>query len=123
MHIGTLSGTTNAGSTVIDFAGASLGSLSYTVNAGSVGITLPAASVSGSASVNAGSLNLCAPPGAGLRIELSSILASNNFAERGLVQTGSTWTSPGYATAAVKIDLSLSANAGSVEIDPTGGCG
>jgi hypothetical protein len=123
MHIGTMSGTTNAGSTVIDFTGATLGSLSYTVNAGSVGITLPAASLGGSASINAGSLNLCTPPGAGLRIESSSILASNNFAERGLVQTGSTWTSPGYTTATVRIDLSLSANAGSVELDPTGGCG
>jgi hypothetical protein len=122
MHITTFSGTTNAGQTAIDFSGASLGSLSYTVNAGSTKITLPPASLAGSASINAGSLDLCAPPGAGLRIESSSILASNNFEERGLVQTGSTWTSPGYATAAIKIDLSLSANAGNVELDPTGGC-
>ncbi len=122
MHIAGFSGTTNAGNTTVDFSGASLGSLSYTVNAGSTQITLPAASLSGSATVNAGSLELCLPAGAGVRIQSSSVLASNNFGERGLVQTGSTWTSPGYGLAPVKIDLSLTANAGSVALDPTGGC-
>jgi hypothetical protein len=123
MHLTRFSGTTNAGETIVDFSGASLGSLSYTVNAGSTSITLPAASMSGSASINAGRLRLCVPPGAALRIDSSSILASNNFAERGLVQTESTWTSPTYPLAAIKIDLSLSANAGNVELDPVGGCG
>ena len=117
-----LSRTTNAGKTTIDFSGTTLRRLSYTVNAGSTLITLPAASMSGSATVNAGSLGLCVAPGTGVRIESGSVLASNNYAQRGLVQTGSTWTSPGYATAAVQVDLSISANAGSVELDPAGGC-
>jgi LiaF transmembrane domain len=122
MHLRDLSLTTNAGSTVVDLTGASLPSFSWTVNAGSSKITLPAASMTGSATVNAGSLAICVPPGAGVRIQSSSFLASNNFGERDLIQTGSTWTSSGYAGAPVQIDLSISANAGSVELNPSGGC-
>lgn len=122
MHLDDYSGTTNAGKTTIDFTGTTLRRLSYTVNAGSTLITLPAASVAGSATVNAGSLGLCVAPGSGLRIESGSVLGSNNYGQKGLVQTGSTWTTPGYATSAVQIDLSISANAGSVELDPAGGC-
>lgn len=121
-HLDDYSGTTNAGKTTIDLSGAALSRLSYTVNAGSTLITLPMASVSGSVTVNAGSLGLCVAPGTGVKIDSSSLLASNNYAARGLVQTGSTWTSPGYATAQTKVDLSITANAGSVELDPTGGC-
>ena len=122
MHLTDLSMTTNAGSTVVDLTGATLPSFSWTVNAGSSELTLPSTSLSGSATVNAGSLGICAPSGAGLRIQSSSFLASNNFAERGLTQNGSTWTTPGFETAGVKIELSISANAGSVELDPSGGC-
>jgi hypothetical protein len=121
-HLSRLSMTTNAGDTTIDLEGATVPSLSYTLNAGSGRITLPSASMTGSATVNAGSLELCVPSGAGLRIESSSTLGSNDFAEKGLVQTGSTWTTPTYGSSAVHIDLSLTANAGSIELDPVGGC-
>jgi hypothetical protein len=121
-HLSRLSMTTNAGTTTIDLDGANLTTLSYTLNAGSTRIALPSTSMTGSATVNAGSLGLCVPTGADLRIESSSILASNNFAERGLIQTGSTWTSPAYGLSPIQIDLSLTANAGSIELDPTGGC-
>ena len=53
--------TTNAGSTVVDLTGATLPSFSWTVNAGSSELTLPSTSLSGSATVNAGSLGICAP--------------------------------------------------------------
>jgi hypothetical protein len=82
----------------------------------------PAATLSGSATVNAGSLALCIPPGTGVRIQSGSVLGSNNYGEKGLIQDGSTWTSPGYGLSSTQIDLSISANAGSVELDPAGGC-
>lgn len=122
-HLRGLSMTTNAGKTTIDLSGATVGSLSYTLNAGQTRILLPSTALSGSATVNAGDLGFCVVPGTGLRIDSNSTLASNNFGARGLVQSGSTWTTPGYDTAAVRIDLSLSANAGSIELDPSGGCG
>ena len=109
LHLDDFSGTTNAGKTAIDFTGTTLRQLSYTVNAGSTGITLPATSLSGSATVNAGGLALCVPTG-------------NNYAEKGLIQDGSTWTSPGFGLSSAQIDLSISANAGSIELDPAGGC-
>ncbi|HSS36801.1 MAG TPA: hypothetical protein VLR93_11050 [Patescibacteria group bacterium] len=122
LHLDDFSGTTNAGKTAIDFTGTTLRQLSYTVNAGSTGITLPATSLSGSATVNAGGLALCVPTGTGIRIQSGSLLGSNNYAEKGLIQDGSTWTSPGFGLSSTQIDLSISANAGSVELDPAGGC-
>ena len=122
LHLVGFSMTTNAGKATVDLTDATVSTLSYTLNAGTARIALPASSLSGSATVNAGDLGLCVPGGAGLRIESSSVLASNDFAAHGLVQNGSTWTTPGYDAATIKIDLSLSANAGSVRLDPTGGC-
>lgn len=122
VHLRGLSMTTNAGKTTIDLSGATVPSLSYTLNAGSARIALPVASMTGSATVNAGSLGLCVPSGVELRIESSSTLGSNDFAQHGLILTGSTWTTPGYGLSSTTIDLSLTANAGSIELDPTGGC-
>lgn len=121
-HIRGLSMTTNAGKTTIDLNGATVGSLSYTLNAGQTRIVLPSTSMSGSATVNAGDLGLCMVPGTDLRIDSNSTLASNNFGTRGLIQSGSTWTTPGYGLATAQINLSLTANAGSIELDPSGGC-
>ena len=122
-HLRALSMTTNAGQTKIDLTGATIGTLSYTLNAGQTRIQLPSGALSGSATVNAGDLGFCVVPGTGLRIDSNSTLASNNFEERGLTQNGSTWTTPGYGISSARIDLSLSANAGSIELDPEGGCG
>ncbi|MEA2538558.1 MAG: hypothetical protein QOF11_2792 [Chloroflexota bacterium] len=122
MHLRALAMTTNAGRTRMDLSGANVGTLSYTLNAGETRILLPATALTGSATVNAGQLGLCLVPGTALRVVSNSTLASNNFAERGLVANGSTWTTPGYDSAPVRIDLSLSANAGSIELDPDGGC-
>jgi len=135
----------NAGSTTADLGGAALGSLdlelnagSATVdlgsitsikgidaglNAGSMSLTLPNLSMTGSIEANAGSVKLCAPPGAGLRLRTGeSLLATYDYANHGLVKSGATWTTPGYDTAEIKIDLSTTANAGAFELDPEGGC-
>jgi hypothetical protein len=83
---------------------------------------MPHSNLNGSVTVNAGSFEFCVPTGVGLRIQSSNVLGSNNFGDRGLVQDGDTWTSPGYALAPVKIELSATANLGSIELDPEGGC-
>jgi hypothetical protein len=121
-RLGGVSLTTNAGSMVVDLGSAAASGLSATVNAGSTKVTFPSADLGGSVTVNAGSFEFCVPSGVGLRIESTTVLGSNNFAERGLVQTGSTWTSPSYLLAPIKIDLSATANLGSLELDPEGGC-
>jgi hypothetical protein len=115
--------TGNAGSVRIDLSNsASVGSFEATVNAGDVLVALPSISMSGSVTVNAGHVGFCAPPGAGLRFETSGAFSGNNFDAKGLSQTGDTWTSPDYATAVTKIDLQATVNAGSVELNPIGGC-
>ena len=138
--------TLNAGSSTVSLAGAKLGGFETTVNAGSatvdlgsvgqirdvriqlnagsIGVTLPSLSMTGSIEVNVGSVKVCTAPGVGLRIQTSeSIVSSYDFEGHGLVKSGSTWQTPGFDSAAVKIDLHAQANAGSISLDPAGGCG
>ena len=49
-------------------------------------------------------------------------MASYDYADHGLAQDGSTWTSPGFDSAAQKIELTTEANAGSFALDPEEGC-
>jgi hypothetical protein len=113
----------NAGTTRADFTGAALERLDVTANAGDARLTLPASTLSGSLTANAGSIAICVPDGTGLRVSMGdAFLAGNNFEEHGLARDGDQWTSPGYAGATAKIDLSATANAGSITLNPDGGC-
>ena len=114
----------NAGAATVDLgAASSIGRIEFQLNAGSLGLTLPNVSVTGSIEANAGAVKLCAPPGAGLRLRTGdNIIASYDYASHGLVQNGTTWTTPGYDSASVQIDLRTAANAGSFMLDPEGGC-
>lgn len=124
--------TTNAGSATVDLSGAFVDHLGLTLNAGNIEVTFngsnrlvpDTAPLTGSATVNAGRLVLCAPGSSfGFRFTTNdSVAASNNFAEQGLTKSGSTWTSAGYDEAAVKLDLSITANLGRVELNPEDGC-
>jgi hypothetical protein len=112
----------NAGSATVDLGSvAAIHELRFELNAGSAGITLPSLDMSGSIEANAGSVRLCVPAGAGLRIETgSSVAASYDFHD--LIQDGSVWTSPGYDDADVRIDLRTDGTAASFTLDPEGGC-
>jgi hypothetical protein len=135
--------TLNAGSSMVNLAGANLGSFETTLNAGSatvdlgsvrqlhdidiqlnagsIGVTLPSLATTGSIEVNAGSVKICTPPGVDLRLQTDeSIVASYDFDGQGLTKSGSTWQTPGFDTAAVKIDLHVQANAGSVSLNRSG---
>lgn len=116
----------NAGdATVWAFGLVEAGSVSASVNAGSLVISLPVptSDLGGSLSVNAGSIEVCVPDGVGLRIRMDGgALGSNNYDDRGLVRAGDTWTRPGFDTAAQQIELSVSANLGSITLNPESGC-
>ena len=122
MRLDRVQVSVNAGSATLDLGGAlEATSLEASVNAGSLTVTLPATSMTGSVSANAGSLELCVPDGVGLRIRLEdNALGSNNFADTGLVQVGDTWTTTGISSA--RIDLAASANLGSITLNPEDGC-
>jgi hypothetical protein len=135
----------NAGRATVDLEGATLGSLDLelnaasatvdlgpvkaidgldaSLNAGSLGLTLPNLSLHGTIEANAGAVKLCAPAGAALKLHTGeSVVGSYAYDGHGLVKDGSTWTTPGFETAAVQIELQTSANAGSFTLDPEGGC-
>ncbi|HEY4633914.1 MAG TPA: hypothetical protein VIH00_08375 [Candidatus Limnocylindrales bacterium] len=109
----------NAGDATFDLRGVTtIGSVAVDVNAASVLVHLPAHSMRGAIEVNAGSIDLCAPSGVGLRLDTGdSVLSSHDYAAAGLVQSGSTWETPGYDTAAVQIALRTEARAGSYTLD------
>jgi hypothetical protein len=121
--LGEVSLSVNAASATADLSAASVAHLDVSANAGTARLTLPAANVSGSLSANAGSIDVCVPAGTALRIATSGSLGGNNFDDRGLTQSGDTWTTPDYASASTRIDLSASANLGSITLNPDGGCG
>jgi hypothetical protein len=124
MHVPTTSATVNAGSLRLDLSETQdVATVDATVNAGSITVTLPAASITGSLAANAGSIEVCVPSGVGLRFRGSdNPLSSDNFAEQGLVQSGDTWTSPGYDSADFRIDMTTEATAGSIALNPESGC-
>jgi hypothetical protein len=116
--------TANAGSMRLDLTGATVQRMGLTLNAGDVRIALPASSLEGSWTVNAGSVDFCASPEVGLRIRTNdNITASFDYARAGLIREGNTWTSASYATATNRIDLTTTANAGSFSLNPPEGCG
>jgi hypothetical protein len=122
--VGRLDLQLNAGAATIDFGSAeAVAGIDIGLNAGSLGLTLPRVSTTGTIHANAGAVRLCAPEGVGLKLHTNeSIVASYDYADHGLVQDGSTWTTPGFETASVRIELQTEANAGSFALDPEEGC-
>lgn len=120
-RIGSLELELNAGKARLDAAGATLSRLDVEINAGAATVLLPeAGDFSGHLAVNAGSLEVCAPAGLGLRVRGKSALGTTTF--NGLVRVGDAWESPDYTTAKSHADVTVSANVGSVVINPEGGC-
>jgi hypothetical protein len=120
-RLGTLDLVLNAGDARVDLTGATLERLEVAVNAGAARLLLPAESdVRGNLRVAAGALELCIPDGLGVRIVGDAVLGSTTF--NGLIRAGDAWETPGYATAAHRADLAVSASAGSVDVNPEGDC-
>lgn len=127
LHLSALDASVNAGDAHLDLTGVlDATTISTSVNAGSLAISLPApgGTLTGTMSANAGSLQICVPWGVALRIRAGDrTLSSDNYGDRGLTEAGGTWTTPGFETATSRIDLSVSANLGSVTLNPEDGCG
>lgn len=65
----------------------------------------------------ASKLTLVVPGNVGLTIRLTGVATSTNFMGSGLFSEAKTWVSPNYAEAKTKIDLDISAAAGSIQLD------
>ena len=126
----------NAGSAEVDLAGMTVPaidasgargttSLTASVNAGSLVLLLPRApgdTLRGDVSVNAGSASICTPDGVALRVHSDESLGSVDVGDRGLVREGDTWSTPGFDGASTRIEITVSANLGSITLDPEDGC-
>lgn len=125
MTVGAFDASVNAGEARIDLSGTrGTRTVSASVNAGSLVLLLPvpADTLGGQISVNAGSASICTPDGVAVRIRSDASLGSVDLGGRGLVQVGDAWSTPGYDGASIRIDLTVSANLGSVTLDPEDGC-
>lgn len=126
-HLSALDVSVNAGDAHVDLAGAlDTASVSASVNFGSLAISLPTpgGTLTGTLSTNAGSLEICVPAGVALRFRAGDhALGSDNFGDRGLTEAGGTWTTGGFDAATSRIDLAVSANLGSITLNPEDGCG
>ena len=111
----------NAGDARVDATGARIERLDMSTNAGRARLLVDG-DTSGSLSANAGSLELCAPVDATLRLRVEEQLTfAHNLDERGLAQSGDVWTREGAVGAPV-IDLAVEGNAANFSLDPEGGC-
>ena len=124
-RLSSLNLTLNAGELTADADGAAtLERVNGTVNAGSGSVSLPAMNVDANFTVNAGSLELCTPTDVGVRVQWSSTLASNNLDSLGLEKVGEdVWQTSGFGSAGTRIDMNVTANAGSFALTIGGGCG
>ena len=119
-RIGSLDLQVNAGEAEVHLGGATLSHLSMHVNAAAGFVTLGDDDLTGDLTVNAGSLEVCAPGELGLRIHGTTALGATTY--NGLTRSGDAWETPGYASATHHADLTVSASVGSVNINPVGGC-
>jgi hypothetical protein len=120
-QLGNLRLAVNAGEMRVDLTGATVAHLSMRVNAAAAWLRLPAAQDTiADLSVNAGALRICAPSEVGLRVHQAGVLSS--ITDTGLVRSGDTWESPGYSMASHHADVTITANVGSVDVNPMGGC-
>ena len=120
-HLGRLQLNVDAGQASLDLTGATLSRLVINANAAAVTVRLPAESdLFAEATVNVGSLKLCAPSGLGLRVHGRTAIGSATY--NGLVHAGDAWETPGYSSAQYHADVTISAAIGSVDVNPQGGC-
>ena len=118
--VAAVSATFNASDATLGLGGATTpvpARLDLTFNASSGSVSLPQGSVVGSVTLNASSLDLCIPAAADVRLDLEATLASDDLGASGLVNTGSAWQTEGFATAATRIDLSLTSTVSSITVE------
>jgi len=121
-ELGSVDIEVNAGETRVDLTGATVQRVGVTVNAGSATVLLPDVDgLSADFQANAGKVTVCAPTNLGVEIVRSvAVLGSTGTSD--LIETGDVWHSPTNPSPTHHANVTLTANVGSVEIKPEGGC-
>jgi hypothetical protein len=119
--LATLKADLNAGDLRVDATESRISTVDISINAGRVRIRA-GGDLHGMLSANAGSLELCAPPDAALRIRVQEQLTfGHNLDDRGLTKTGDVWSRTGSPSGGL-VDLEVQGNAANLTLDPDGGC-
>jgi hypothetical protein len=121
LELGALSATVNAGDLRVTVGSGRLDRLEATVNAGQLRITAGSSDLAGTIAANAGSVALCVPSDASLRLTVTDQLTfANNLSARGLTRSGDgTWIRDGSGPV---VTLRVDGNAAALTLDPEGGC-
>lgn len=124
-HLASVGATVNAGRLSVALGSEAVSeAVNVTVNAGTAAVTSGATSGTFDLSLNAGSLDVCVPRGAPVRVRWTGTLASNDLDGLGLDKLDDhTWASSGLDAAAPHLELDVSANAGSFTLKLGGACG
>ncbi len=121
-----VTGTFNASDVRLDLAEAAAVtpiSLDLTLNASDGHLALPAADISAAITLNASSLVVCVPAAAALRVDHSSVLGSDDLDSKGLIEDGAgQWSTPGYASAADRVSLSITNTVSSLSLERPEAC-
>lgn len=121
--LSSLSLQPNAAEVHLNLSNAQVSGLNLEVNAGRAAVTASSGTdLEGRIQLNVGSVDLCVPPDAGLRITSTGNLFGTNLDGAGLNRNGDTWESSSYASAQHTITLDVQGNVGSFNLNPSGGC-
>jgi hypothetical protein len=122
-NITSASFTLNLGSVRIDLTGAKVGDLSVSTNLGAAFITLDGTSdLAANLSTSLGSIEVCVPAELGVRVANSESLSSSDYGSLGMVQSGNSWQTLNYDSAAHKANLSVNTSLSSLKLHNIGGC-
>jgi len=112
----------NAGDAIVLAEGTSIDRLDVSMNAGWVRLNFARSGpTDGAVTVNAGSIDVCVPANAELRLTVREQLTfGTNLDQRGLARSGNVWQRAGSGGPVIRLEVS--GNAGTFNLDPTGGC-
>jgi hypothetical protein len=119
--IDALSVVANGAEIAIDATDTSLAELNGDIHFGLLSFRLPGRSTfSGEIRIGAGQLELCTPPGLGVRLDIAG--SAREVRINGLRYEDRVWMNDEYAHASYRADLSVKVSFGAVVINSIGGC-
>jgi hypothetical protein len=118
--VGSLRLTGSATQLRVDLSQATVSALSASIRLGGLTLLLPDADLTGNLDVTVGQVDVCLPADVGLRVHRQSDFGVVKY--QGFEQHAVEWQSPGYAQAAVHVDVTVTPGLGGVEFDPIRGC-
>ena len=124
--VARVEGTLNAADATIDLGEADTpetATVRLTLNASDGRLVLPVGTVQASVTLNASSLDVCAPAPLPLQVELNETLSSSDLEAAGLEETSAgVWATPDFSSSGAHAILGLASTVSSVSIERPEAC-